>query len=480
MHMHQRAFLKCLPALCVGLLLLCPVVGNSQTTGPRLWTQSVLYSFRGGADGAGPLAGVIADGYRLYGTTFVGGSRQCGIVFRLTPAPGRIAWAPRQIPWAESILHDFQAASANDGCDPAAGLFADASGNLYGTTQSGGGGVDNCHASGCGTVFRLVPTADSSAWTENVLYRFPPAYGGQGSNCCGWLPSAGLIGDRNGDLYGTTQYGGYTGFEGGWGVVFELLPLVPGTGQYAYDAPYEFSGNVYDDGDLKAALVLDGSGNLYGTTAGADSPGTVFELARLAGNAGWSKSTVHAFTGTPDGATPLGGLILDDRGSLYGTTAGGGAHGFGSVFALARTTAGWTEHVLHSFTGTDGSGPDGSLVADPNGNLYGTTAAGGPNNKGVVFALSPPIAGGATWTEQVMHAFSGLADGGVPHGALLLKNNGLYGATQYGGAYGQGTVFEVTCAQALFGLRLPDCRPNSTLPPILHSSGGTSDRAGRG
>jgi uncharacterized repeat protein (TIGR03803 family) len=403
------------------------------------WTESVLYSFRGGADGAGPLAALILDRQdRLYGTTYSGGSQQCGTVFALTPsAPGRTAWT-------ESVLHDFKAVP--DGCNPAAGLFADASGGLYGTTKNGGayGGPQTGAAGGSGSVFALTP--GNGGWSESVLFNFPPGYGGQGENCCGWAPSAGLIGNRRGDLYSTTQYGGAPGFEGGWGVVFELAPPARGKSDWTQSVLYAFSGSIGDDGDPQAALVLDGSGNLYGTTAGAGTPGTVFELTPLPGNAGWSKSVIHAFTGGADGAGPLAGLIFDGRGTLCGTTQNGGAHGWGSVFALTTGNGGWSESVLYSFTaGADGAGPVAGLVLDRRGTLYGTTSGGGAHSCGTVFALTPPVAGKTAWTERVLYAFMGHADGCVPHAALVADDSfALYGTTQTGGAHGLGTVFKLT------------------------------------
>jgi uncharacterized repeat protein (TIGR03803 family) len=191
--------------------------------------------------------------------------------------------------------------------------------------------------------------------------------------------------------------------------------------------------------------VLDGSGNLYGTTVGfLGTAGTVFELKPLPGNAGWSESTIHAFNGA-DGAAPRAGLILDRRGTLYGTTSEGGAHGWGSVFALTPGDGGWSESVLYSFTGAGGATPVAGLILDRRGTLYGTTSAGGAHSCGTVFALTPPVAGKTTWTERVLYDFTAHADGGVPHAALIADDNfALYGTTQTGGAYELGTVFKLT------------------------------------
>jgi uncharacterized repeat protein (TIGR03803 family) len=198
--------------------------------------------------------------------------------------------------------------------------------------------------------------------------------------------------------------------------------------------------------------MLDAAGNLYGTTAGGGSArglngyGTVFELTPTAGG-GWTETVSHIFESTnTDGAHPLGGLISDAAGNLYGTTYGNAwdsGYGQGTVFELTRTNGGWREKQLHTFNGTDGAGPRASLILDAAGNLYGTTSGGGTYGAGTVFELTP-IAGGG-WAERVLHNFNNDGtDGAYPYGGLIFDAAGnLYGTTLYGGTYGNGTVFEI-------------------------------------
>lgn len=208
---------------------------------------------------------------------------------------------------------------------------------------------------------------------------------------------------------------------------------------------YNFKGGS-DGAEPDASLVFDGAGNLYGTTyyGGANGSGTVFELTPS--KAGWTETVLHSFTGS-DGALPSAGLILDGGGNLYGTTQAGGAAGFGVVFELSPSRAGWTETVLYSFTGgNDGRGPVGGVVFDSGGNLYGTTSGGGyPIGGGTVFELTPS---GGGWTENILYAFN--ASNGAPNGSGLHagvvfdRAGNLYGTTVFGGTNYWGTIFELT------------------------------------
>ena len=206
----------------------------------------------------------------------------------------------------------------------------------------------------------------------------------------------------------------------------------------------------------EAGLISDSQGNLYGTTnrGGASNAGTVFELTppAIAGGA-WTETVLHAFTGGSDGGNPEAGLIADSQGNLYGTTYQGGASGYGTVFELtppAIAGGAWTETVLHAFAaGSDGAFPAAGLIADSKGNLYGTTIGGGGSNAGAgtVFELMPPAIAGGAWTETVRHAFTAGGDGGYPAAGLIADSKGnLYGTTTGGGGsgYGPGTVFELT------------------------------------
>jgi uncharacterized repeat protein (TIGR03803 family) len=291
-------------------------------------TETLLHSF-GGGDGAGPRAGLISDRRgALYGTTAFGGAFKKGVVFKLTP-PSRPGG-----PWTETVLYSFTGGS--DGAFPKAGLLFDRAGALYGTTSQAG----NCpYAGGCGTAFKLTPPAKSGgSWTETVVYSFKG--GGDGAG-----PVAGLIMDRTGALYGTTEAGGFGG-----GTVFKLTP--PSRAGGAWSESVLFSGFNGSRGAYPVAgLTMDLSGALYGTTAeagktscpirGRTGCGTVFKLTlpTRAGGA-WTHTVLYNFTGGGDGASPSAGLIPGASGSLYGTAESGGdtschrSAGCGTVFKL--------------------------------------------------------------------------------------------------------------------------------------------------
>jgi uncharacterized repeat protein (TIGR03803 family) len=338
---------------------------------------------------------------------------------------GTSGWAATQ-----TVLHSF--GNGTDGAYLYAGLIIDGAGNLYGTTQEGG-------AYGFGTVFELTPEA-GGGWTENVLYSF------NNNGTDGVEPYAGLIFDGAGNLYGTTFVGGtYNG-----GTVFELTPQAGGG--WTEKVLYSFGANGADGDQPYAGLIFDGAGNLYGTTydGGTYDAGTVFELTPQAGG-GWTENVLHTFNdnGT-DGYLPLGGLILDAAGNLYGTTQHGPSRKrngcCGTVFELTpQTGGGWTEKVLYSFGGKHGNEPNGGLVFDGAGNLYGTTIEGGTYSSGTVFELTPEAGGG--WTEKVLHSFGNGTDGIGPRGSLVFDGAGnLYGTTYDGGTYYLygGTVFKLT------------------------------------
>jgi uncharacterized repeat protein (TIGR03803 family) len=389
-------------------------------------TLTTLHSFTGGADGAQPYSTLAQDKQgNLYGTANSGGIQStycqvivngtgCGTLFKLTPSEGT---------WSFNVLYGFQG-YPEDGSNPdAESLLIDDLGNIYGTTAFGGD-VLNCDNFGCGTVFTLTPDG-----IETVLYNFHFA----GADA--FWPFSGVVLGKNGNLYGTTFHGGpYQS-----GTVYEVTPSGTET------VFYNFTGKT-DGGDPFDALVLDDNGNLYGTTqyGGAHTNcaggcGTVFKLAPDG-----TETVLYSFAGGSDGS-PWGGLVRDNEGNLYGTTwvggSGCGGAGCGTVFELNPTG---TKTVLHSFNGSDGASPRSELILDGNGNLYGTTYGGGAYSAGAVFELTPTT--GGQWTETLLHSFSGnQSDGSYPGGGLLLGDNGkLYGTTQTGGAYGLGTVFEIT------------------------------------
>jgi len=351
--------------------------------GGGAWTETVLYSFAGGSDGANPYGGLVfgANG-ALYGTTSAGGTANAGTVFELAP-PTVDGGA-----WKETILHDFGA--IGDGADPRDRLVFDSSGVLYGTTFYGGQPQPspNC-VSGCGTVFGLTPpTGAGGAWTETALYTFPEG------NFFGGNPAAGVVIGAGGILRGTTVYGGATGL----GTVFELTPPGAPGGVWTETVLHSFNSAAGDGGFPYGGLVVGKSGAIYGTTyAGGSAPndGTVFQLDPPS----WTES-VYTFT-FADGVNPYGGLVIGANGALFGTTFTGGTvnptcatNGCGTVFELTPPTAPggtWVETLLHKFSGENGDGaePYAGLVLGAKGEFYGTTAGGGTYGWGTVFAVTP-------------------------------------------------------------------------------------------
>lgn len=222
-----------------------------------------------------------------------------------------------------------------------------------------------------------------------------------------------------------------SGGASGLGVVFKLH------GKNAEAVLHSFTGGA-DGATPNANLIEDAFGALYGTTAGggAAGSGTVFRVK------GKREAVLYSFAGGTDGAAPQAGLVMDAAGNLYGTTSQGGSNGNGTVFELTkRAAAQWTETVLYSFgTGTDGAVPVSGVMLDSAGNLYGTTSAGGAYGYGTVFQLVP----GTAWTENVLHSFQNASDGATPYAGLISDAAGnIYGAATDGGANGGGTVFEL-------------------------------------
>ena len=414
------------------VLALFAVVGMSSGTSAQVRTRQykVLYSFTGTNDGAGPNANLIFDAEgNLYGTAEGGGSYTCtggcGTVFRLTPnADGT---------WALSVLHEFN--SGEDGAWPLADLVFDVNGSLYGTTGWGGAG-------GYGVLFQLTPDVGGN-WTERVLQYFD---GGKN----GGIPYSGVTFEPAGNLYGTTEAGGdpkcFTGGVG-CGVVFKMTPNSDGSWTETVIHNFESWDGVFPS----AGLVFDQEGSLYGTTRGNPDQnmgyGGVFML-KPNSDGTWTFSTLHLFTGGYDGATPVARLILDASGNLYGTTSEGGRYGHGTAFMLKSKGGSWKKFVLHHFTGgIDGSKPTAALLLDSAGNLYGTTHEGGADGLGTVFMLRANGVGG--WTTQALHQFTGGKDGASPWGSLISDAKGnLYGTAQGGGVAGAGVVFELISTTA--------------------------------
>ena len=266
----------------------------------------------------------------------------------------------------------------------------------------------------------------------------------------GGHPRSNLILDKAGNLYGTTAAGGNDGAcfrTPGCGVVFQLTPPA-GQGAATETPLYTFSGGS-DGSTPVGGLIMDSAGALYGTASqgGASGYGVVFKLTPPANGTGpWTETILFSFTGGADGGTPLGSLAADKNGALYGTTQNGGTAGLGVVFRLTQAKSGtaWTEQILHHFQGhADGGAPVAGLAIDAAGTLYGSTPGYGAHGFGVAFALTPS---GKSWTESVLHAFTNGADGSFPMGAFILAKNGdVLGTTSNLGtnAAGVGIVFRL-------------------------------------
>ena len=410
-------------ALFTAGMVAAPLTAKAQTF-------KVLYSFTGGADGGLPQGGLLLDAAGdLYGTTTEGGDGgcpggTCGVVFEVSPSSGG---------WTESVLHAFTGGS--DGGDPFDTVIFDAEGNLYGTAYYGGAGY--------GVVFELSP--GSGGWTETVLHAFQ-------DNWQGNFPVAGLVFDKQGNLYSTLLGG-----SRGTGLVYEL---VKGTGGWKEKVLSTFSPSQGDN--PQDAPILDAAGNLYGTNSGGGEGactggcGTVWKVL----HGSWKVNVLYDFKG-PGRADPRYSLVFDKAGNLYGT-AGGGIYGWGMIFKLTPVAKGkWKKTVLYSFKGgSDGWGPGGTPVFDKAGNIYGVTTLGGDlscgrngdgSGCGSVFKLTP---GSGGWTKSTLYTFTGGADGSYPSTGLIIDTTGnIYGMTSAGGqgsceleegVYGCGVVFEVT------------------------------------
>jgi uncharacterized repeat protein (TIGR03803 family) len=340
------------------------------------WNYAPLYKFAGPSDGKSPIARIVfgPDG-RLYGTTLVGGNSTVngGTVFTLTPPP---TVCRASCYWVKTTLWSF---GQNDGDahNPGYGdLVFDAANNIYGTTEEGGTTQPLC-GPGCGTVFML--SRSQGSWNETLIYQF-----GDGP---GYHPYAGVAFDGNGNLYGTTPYGG----SGELGVAYELTPS---NGSWSPTILHNFS--LENDGAAPSAgLVPDNSGNLYGATntGGSGGGGTVFELSPM--GLDWNLTVLQSFESP---AKPFANLAMDAGGNLYGTTTDGGLFRHGNVFKLTRTGDSWTYSSLYDFTGgSDGGQPYGTVALDAAGNLYGTAGGGGSevgqclasHGCGVVWQIKP-------------------------------------------------------------------------------------------
>jgi uncharacterized repeat protein (TIGR03803 family) len=381
---------------------------GTATNAPVPLTLSTIYQFSAGEDGANPNAALVqaSDG-NLYGTTVGGGALGWGVIFKLFTNA--------------TLANLYSFTNGDDGANPEAPLVQGSNGVLYSTAFAGGAG-------GAGTIFKITTNA---AFT--LLYPF-----GGGSD--GGFPVSALSLASNAVFYGTTL--GASGGGVGNGTVFKL------TTNGVFSTIYSFSGGN-DGDDPEAALALGRDGNFYGTSrfGGTSSNGTVFRVTTNGG-----LTTLHSFTSS-DGSEPVAGLLRSADGNFYGTTSAGGSAGLGTVFKM--TTNG-TLTTLHSFNGAnDGSNPSASVVQGSDGNLYGTTASGGPHGDGTVFTIST----NGAFTN--LYSFSG-PDGSTPYSALVQASDGsFYGTTSAGGPADAGTIFRFS----LTSVSPPDLAPVSVTAP---------------
>lgn len=335
----------------------------------------------------------------------------------------------------------YQFTSADGG--PGNGLILDAAGNVYGTTPYGG-------TYGLGEAYQLSP-AGGGQWSETVLYNF---------SFFGFLPKvvplSTLLFDTDGNLYGTTEYGGIARSNGNGGSVFKLSPPTQSGLPWTATSLTWFHQDSYQPWSPRTWLIRDASGSLLGTTddGGSYGGGTIFKLTKPKSAGPWDLSVLYNFCSVGndclDGHFPSG-LISDANGNLYGTTRGGGLYDYGTVFGLSPNgSGGWVESVLYSFCSDggrcrDGQNPSAGLTLDSAGNLYGTTADGGTSGKGTVFMLTQS---GTTWTEKVLYSFKDSPDGAHPMSGVVFDSTGsLYGTCidggSGGGIDGGGILFEL-------------------------------------
>ncbi len=393
------------------------LVGLAQPARAQTFRVIHLFDGRGGSN---PVAGLTIDrGGNLYGTTAWGGTTDNGTVYELKRTGSGFLF---------DSLHSFS--DGDDGAFPLAPLTIGPDGSLYGTSYVGGPTQN-------GTVYRVrpSPTPCGSAlcpWNETVLYRF--ARGADGGD-----PWAGVVFDAAGNIYGATVNGGNDDV----GVVYELQPA---GGAWTEHVLYSFAGGDHGANPL-GGLVFDVVGNLYGTTESGGlgsgyGNGVIYELSPS--GSGWVQRTLYEFRNNDDGREPEAGLTLDGSGNLYGSTPCCGSGGGGTVFSLTPSGGSWNFTLLYSLVGS--LGPQGNLVMDSRGALYGTSENDGRYDMGSVFRLTPDSGG---WTYTTLHDFTGGSDGAHPSGGLVLDNAGnLYGTTYQGGLSGCvvtcGVVFEIT------------------------------------
>ena len=399
---------------------------------------TTLFSFTG-ADGQRPQSALIADAAGdLFGTTATGGADGNGTVYEIVKTAAGYANAP-------TVLVSFTGA---DGAYLQGSLTIDAAGDLFGTTNEGGG------ASNAGTVFEIQKTGAGYASAPTTLVTFT---GADGQN-----PEGSLTVDAAGNLLGTTFSGGANGD----GTVFEIAKTGSG---YAAMPTTLVSFTGADGKNPQAALITDAAGDIFGTTAlgGADGDGTVFEIKKTRSGYASAPTILVSFTGGGAGSFPQSSLVADAAGDLFGMTQNGGQGAVGTVFEIKKTQHGYASAptILVSFTGKNGKYPEGSLIIDAAGNLFGETITGGTHEGGVVFEIAKTGSGYAKAPTVLVNNFS-LSLGAAPSGGLMADAAGnLFGTTQVGGSQNDGTVFEITGSGFA-----PPAAPVANAADVVHAS----------
>ena len=423
----------------------CGTVFALTPTSSAFWKEKIIHRFSGsatapyGVDGEYPVAALVFDqAGNLYGTAPSGGNpaaiAQCNLVSRCGGTVFKLS-KDSSGQWMTALLYSF--AATGDALQPSGPVVADAAGNLYGASESGG-------SHGYGAVFQLIPQS-TGGYRERVIYSFL-------AGADGYNPYGGLVRDSSGNLFGATLYGGVTAqctIAVGCGAIFELTPAAGG--KWIESVIYRFTGQA-DGGFPAGPLALDSSGNVYGTTGGNGSNNTVFRLSPS--SSGWTLSVLYTFTGNT--YSPGGGLAVDASGNVFGT-AQGGAHGSGVTFELSPSGSTWTYSVLHNFSGgADGVSPYG-VALGPEGNVVGITIEGGDTTCssygcGTVYQL---VQSAGTWKKQLLHTFAGGTDGAQPETRVTFDAAGnVYGTTLDGGfscaqnynPSGCGTIYKITRA----------------------------------
>ncbi len=368
-----------------------------------------------------------------HSTSILGGSSWTAFAWALVCALGIIATQPAH-GQTYTVIHTFT--GQGDGGLPSTGLTLGAGGSLYGTTSIG--------SLGYGSVFKLKQSG--SGWILTPLYNFEGGSDGIG-------PQTRVAIAQDGTLYGATYQGGEGTCPGsggnGCGTIFHLRP--PSTAPRSVLAPwnetvlYRFTGGS-DGGAPDGDITFDQSGSIYGTTSGGGSPsclygcGVIYNLTRSGG--GWAETVLYSAQDGEDGALPHGGVVFDTSGNLYGAFQGCFLHCYGTVYELSPSGSGWTEQTLYRFTnGSDGNGPDGSVIIDGAGDLYGSSWDGGSGGGGVVFELIPSF---GSWSFNLVYSLAGGGDSCGPNDRLLMDQAGnLYGTTYCDGTHGAGSVFKL-------------------------------------